>query len=96
MAAKRKRVEAQPAPAIVPASGLTGRMMRLTYPGKWHSEAAAARFVRDNHLDAAGVAVADVGGAWRIVIDTHRAPMITPWLRTQFPGVAWDVSWTPA
>ena len=76
-------------------SGRTALSMRLTYPGKWRNQKAAELFTRDNHLDTAGVSVVEVEGIWRIVIDTHRAPMITPWLRTQFPGVAWAVSWTP-
>jgi hypothetical protein len=76
-------------------SGRTAQPMRLTYPAKWRSEAAAKRFVEDNGLWAAGVALAQAAGAWRIVIDTDRAAMITPWLRQRFPGVAWDVSWTP-
>ncbi len=95
MATKREQVQASPPPVSVPASGLTGQMMRLTYPGKWRSQKAAELFARDNHLDTAGVTTVVVDGAWRIVIDTHRAPMITPWLRTQYPGVAWAVSWTP-
>ncbi len=98
MAARRKRTEpaTAPPPAAVPARGLTDRCVRLTYPGKWHKKEAAERFVRDNGLDNAGVSVVEADGAWRIVIDTHRAPMITPWLRTQYPGVAWSVGWTPA
>jgi len=50
---------------------------------------------RDNGLTAAGVAVVNADSAWRIVIDSHRAAMILPWLRQQFPDVLWDVSWTP-
>ena len=96
MAMKKTKAAPEVAPpAAVPAKGLTARMMRLTYPGVWRSKAAAERFVRDNHLDAAGVRIVEAAGAWRIVIDTHRAPMITPWLRQQFPSVTWEVSWTP-
>jgi hypothetical protein len=91
MAAKRKQ---QP-PAEIPAHGLTSQLMRLTYPGRWHNEAAAQRFARDNGLTTAGVSIVEAEGAWRIVIDTHRAPMLTPWLRQQYPGVAWGVSWAP-
>lgn len=81
--------------AVDTQSGRTAELMRLTYPAKWRSKAAAERFARDNHLDAAGVAVVEVAGAWRIVIDSHRVPMLTPWLRDRYPGVLWGVSWTP-
>ena len=75
--------------------GRTADLMRLTYPARFRCRKAAEQFVLDNHLRPAAVAVVEADSAWRIVIDTHRAAMITPWLRTQYPGVAWDVSWAP-
>jgi hypothetical protein len=82
-------------PAEVPARGLSSREIRLAYPGRWRTEEDARHFVRDNGLGAAGVAVTQVGDVWRIVIDSYRAAMLVPWLRTQFPGILWAVSWTP-
>jgi len=83
------------AEATAVPSGRTADLMRLTYPAKWRSEAAAQRFARDNHLTSAGVTVVPVDGVWHIVIDTDRAAMITPWLRAQFPGILWSVGWAP-
>ena len=78
----------------LPVRGMSSESIRLTYPGVWHSERAAQRFARDNGLDTAGATVVEDGGRWRIAIDSYRTAMITPWLRQQFPGVLWAVSWT--
>jgi len=77
-------------------SARTTDLMRLTYPAKWRNEGAARRFVTDNNLTQAGVhIVEEAPSAWRVVIDTDRAAQITPWLRTQYPGILWAVSWAP-
>ena len=75
--------------------GRTAQLMRLTYPARFRNRKAAEQFVLDNHLRPAAVSLVEVANVWRIVIDTDRAAQITPWLRQRYPGVAWEVSWTP-
>jgi hypothetical protein len=85
-------------PETLPETGIASRSMRLTYPACFPTEKAARRFVDDNNLWQAGVTVAEVPDdrrPWRIVIDSLRAPMLAPWLRTQYPGILWSVGWTP-
>jgi hypothetical protein len=73
----------------IPECGLTDTLIRLAYPAVFRSKAAAERFAADNHLWQAGVQPARTDDCWRLVIDTHRAPMLAPWLRQQYPGITW-------
>ena len=79
----------------IPQRGLTSEPMRLTYPAQFRSKAHAERFARENHLAQAGVVAAQIEDSWRLVIDSDRVPMLTSWLRQQYPGILWAVSWTP-